>query len=79
MPELPEVETTCRGVEPHVTKQSIAQVHVYQPSLRWPIPQAVESLAGLRIERVFRRAKYLIFQKRAFFFGLIDIYRPSTW
>ena len=61
MPELPEVETTCRGVEPHVTQQDIAQVHVYQPSLRWPVPQAVKALAGVRIERVFRRAKYLIF------------------
>ncbi len=38
MPELPEVETTRRGIAPHVVGRRIAQLHVYDPRLRWPVP-----------------------------------------
>ncbi len=61
MPELPEVETTRRGIEPHVVGQQVTQVIVRQPQLRWPIPPELgEQLPGRRIESVERRAKYLL-------------------
>ena len=61
MPELPEVETTCRGIRPHLLGQRVDQVIVRDPRLRWPIsPLLAEQLPGQRIERVERRAKYLL-------------------
>lgn len=61
MPELPEVETTRRGIEPHVLGQKVSKVIVRQPMLRWPIPPALaRELPGRRIETVGRRAKYLL-------------------
>ncbi|MBY0485202.1 bifunctional DNA-formamidopyrimidine glycosylase/DNA-(apurinic or apyrimidinic site) lyase [Nitrosomonas sp.] len=61
MPELPEVETTRRGIAPHLLGRSIANVIIRNPSLRWPIPGNLpELLAGLTIQAVTRRAKYLL-------------------
>jgi len=61
MPELPEVETTCRGIRPHLIGQRVDDVVVRNPRLRWPIsPQLAEQLPGQTIERVERRAKYLL-------------------
>ncbi len=61
MPELPEVETTRRGIEPHLRGQRIERVVVRQPQLRWPIPDELGALlAGQQIERVERRGKYLL-------------------
>lgn len=61
MPELPEVETTRRGLSPHARKRRIVALHVYEPRLRWPVARELpEVLAGRRIERVGRRAKYLL-------------------
>ena len=61
MPELPEVETTCRGIAPHIVGRVFKQVIVRQPKLRWPVPETLaESLIGQRIEAVTRRAKYLL-------------------
>lgn len=61
MPELPEVETTRRGIEPHLLGRRIGAVTVRQPKLRWPIPIELPALLrGQRIERVERRAKYLL-------------------
>lgn len=60
MPELPEVETSCRGIRPHVVDQEILDVIVRQPMLRYPIPPLVEPLVGQRIEAVTRRGKYLL-------------------
>ena len=61
MPELPEVETTRRGIEPHLRGQRIMRVAVRQPRLRWPIPADLgDLLQGQVIERVERRAKYLL-------------------
>lgn len=61
MPELPEVETTRRGIEPHLLNQRVIQVIVRHPRLRWPIPEDLDiRLSGQSILAVERRAKYLI-------------------
>ena len=61
MPELPEVETTRRGVAPHAKKRRIVALAVYEPRLRWPVPRELpRAVAGARIEHVHRRAKYLL-------------------
>ncbi len=61
MPELPEVETTRRGIAPHLVGQVIAHAIIRNPSLRWPILNNLpEILAGLTIQTVTRRAKYLL-------------------
>jgi formamidopyrimidine-DNA glycosylase len=61
MPELPEVETTRRGIEPHVRGHTITEVVVRQRRLRWPIPDALpELLTGHELLGVDRRAKYLL-------------------
>jgi len=62
MPELPEVETTRRGVAPRVVGRRIAAVRVYDRRLRWPVPGGLARLLqGRTIERVDRRSKYLLF------------------
>ncbi len=61
MPELPEVETTRRGIAPHLIGQTVRAVHVRQPQLRWPVPAALlRELPGHVIEDVGRRGKYLL-------------------
>jgi formamidopyrimidine-DNA glycosylase len=61
VPELPEVETTRRGIAPHARQRRIAALAVYEPRLRWPVPRGLPALlAGQRITRVSRRAKYLL-------------------
>src|SRR4249919_506421 len=61
MPELPEVETTRRGLAPHLEGRRIAAVTLRRPDLRWPIPPEVaQQLPGQRIDAVRRRAKYLL-------------------
>ncbi|AMO58541.1 5-hydroxymethyluracil DNA glycosylase [Endozoicomonas montiporae] len=61
MPELPEVETTRRGIMPHIVGQTVDSVVVRNPKLRWPVPDNLpELLAGKVIESVSRRAKYLV-------------------
>ena len=61
MPELPEVETTRMGIEPHIQGQSVAEVIVRNPRLRWPVPDRLDDqLRGKVIEAVRRRAKYLL-------------------
>lgn len=63
MPELPEVETTCRGILPHVLGRTIRQVRVREPRLRWPIPSDLPArLQGRVVESLERRAKYLLFR-----------------
>lgn len=62
MPELPEVETTRRGIEPHVTGRTIVDLVVREPRLRWPVPGKLRKLlTGRSVDRVRRRAKYLLF------------------
>ena len=60
MPELPEVETTRRGVAPHVVGRIIAAVKVRERRLRWSVPRAVDKLAGAKVSGLTRRAKYLL-------------------
>jgi formamidopyrimidine-DNA glycosylase len=61
MPELPEVETTLRGLERPLAGRSIAAVVVRNPALRWPVPANLhELLAGRPIRSLSRRAKYLL-------------------
>lgn len=63
MPELPEVETTRRGVEPHTVGKCVTQVVVREPRMRWPVPAELpQLLQGQRIHAVERRAKYLLFR-----------------
>ena len=61
MPELPEVETTRRELEPRLVGRRVDRVLVRNPRLRWPIPpELVSRLEGRRILRLGRRAKYLL-------------------
>ena len=61
MPELPEVETTRRGIEPWLTGEVIEAVTVRDRRLRWPVPAGLEQrLEGLTIRRLRRRAKYIL-------------------
>ncbi len=60
MPELPEVETTRRGIAPYLEGQEITEVLVRQPRLRVPVPDDLaERLVGARVGELARRAKYL--------------------
>lgn len=66
MPELPEVETTRRGLAPHVEGRTVRAVVLRRPDLRWPIPDALRTqLPGQRILAVRRRAKYLLLDTAA--------------
>ncbi|HLM52973.1 MAG TPA: bifunctional DNA-formamidopyrimidine glycosylase/DNA-(apurinic or apyrimidinic site) lyase [Pseudoxanthomonas sp.] len=66
MPELPEVETTRRGLLPHVEGRRITTVTLRRPDLRWPIPSEITRLLpGQRIDSVRRRAKYLLMDTAA--------------
>ena len=61
MPELPEVETTRRGIAPYLEGQRVSRVIVRERRLRWPIPEDLDvRLSGQRILQVERRAKYLL-------------------
>lgn len=61
MPELPEVETSRRGISPHIIKKKITAIAIRQSQLRWPI---TENLAQLLVDKILlsvqRRAKYLL-------------------
>lgn len=61
MPELPEVETVRRGLEPHLSGARLKRVQQNRPDLRFPLPEHfVERLTGARITGLERRAKYLL-------------------
>ena len=61
MPELPEVETVRRGLAPVLAGARLARVEARRPDLRFPLPDGfVQRLTGARIERLDRRAKYLL-------------------
>lgn len=62
MPELPEVETTLRGIVPHIKNLSVKHVVLRRLDLRWPIPQDLTfHLVGEQLLNVTRRSKYLVF------------------
>ena len=66
MPELPEVETSRRGIAPWVEQQEVRNVIVRDRRLRWPVPDDIDNrLPGLQIRSVGRRAKYLLFDTDA--------------
>jgi formamidopyrimidine-DNA glycosylase len=61
MPELPEVETVRRGLEPAMTGHVIVRADVRRPDLRWPFPPRMAvRLTGQRVERLRRRSKYIL-------------------
>lgn len=63
MPELPEVETVRRGLEPVMAGRTVLKAENRRPDLRFPFPDRfAERLTGMRIERLDRRAKYLLFR-----------------
>ena len=66
MPELPEVETTRRGILPHIKGRQVLAVSVRQRKLRWPVSKQIERLLpGQRIAGVTRRGKYLLLHSEA--------------
>lgn len=62
MPELPEVETTRRGVEPHVCGAVMDEIIVRRRDLRQPVTKGIGALEGRKVLRVSRRSKYLLFE-----------------
>lgn len=60
MPELPEVETSVRGVSPYLVGQTLRQIIVRQPKLRWAVSAEIMSMQNATIQAIDRRAKYLI-------------------
>jgi formamidopyrimidine-DNA glycosylase len=65
VPELPEVETTRRGIAPHIVGQRVQKLVVREPRLRWPVPRELAPMVEKRtILDVTRRAKYLLLRNR---------------
>ena len=62
MPELPEVETSRRGIEPYLVGNSIEHLVVRQPKLRWPVSDELLRLSDKPVLSVQRRAKYLLIE-----------------
>jgi len=62
MPELPEVETTLRGIKPHIIGRKISEVTVRNRNLRWPVSRKVYSLAGSKFIHIKRRGKYILIE-----------------
>jgi len=60
MPELPEVETTTRGIRPYLLGQHIECFIIRERRLRWPISDAIDQLSGQKITDVYRRGKYIL-------------------
>ena len=62
MPELPEVETTRRGLEPRLSGKTLQAVKVRDERLRWPVPKNISAqLRGKKLLSIKRRGKYLLF------------------
>jgi formamidopyrimidine-DNA glycosylase len=63
VPELPEVETTKRGLEPLIINRKVLSAHIYKKKLRWVIPtHLIETLKQKTINNISRRAKYLLIE-----------------
>ena len=66
MPELPEVETSRRGITPHILKQAVNQVIIRQKQLRWTVPSSIcKILPSQIIQQVDRRGKYILLKTQA--------------
>jgi formamidopyrimidine-DNA glycosylase len=80
MPELPEVETVRRGLEPYVTGAHIDKVTLKRADLRTPFPEGfAKALEGATIERTARRAKYLLFRLSTGKTWLSHLGMTGTW
>ena len=74
MPELPEVETVCRSLRPHLLGRRIRRVQVLEPRLRVPVDvKSLQALSGQRIEAIERRAKYILIQLSGNFVWLFHL------
>ena len=62
MPELPEVETTRRGIQPYIEGHTVTKIVVRQPNLRWKVPDEIHAMEGASIISVQRRGKYLLLE-----------------
>lgn len=62
MPELPEVETSRRGIEPHLVGATILHAVVRNGRLRWPVSDEIHALSDKPVLSVRRRAKYLLLE-----------------
>lgn len=62
MPELPEVETSRRGIEPHLVGETILHAVVRNNRLRWPVSDEIHALSDKPVLSVQRRAKYLLLE-----------------
>lgn len=61
MPELPEVETTLRGIAPHIQQKIIKQIIIRNKNLRWQVPKELnQQLPGQKIQALTRRGKYIL-------------------
>jgi len=61
MPELPEVETTLRGIAPHIDQQTVSKIIIHNGSLRWPVDKTLPRiLKNQQLLKLQRRGKYLI-------------------
>jgi formamidopyrimidine-DNA glycosylase len=61
MPELPEVETTLRGLSPLITNKTVTRVNIYQENLRWKVPRHIPStIKNCKVKGIERRGKYLL-------------------
>ena len=61
MPELPEVETTLRGIAPHIDQQIVSKINIHNGSLRWPVDTSLPIvLKNQKLLQLLRRGKYLI-------------------
>ncbi|WP_411905061.1 DNA-formamidopyrimidine glycosylase family protein, partial [Salmonella enterica] len=67
MPELPEVETSRRGIEPQLVGATILHAHIRNGRLRWPVSDELYRLRDTHVLLVQRRAKYLL------------LYLPDGW
>lgn len=86
MPELPEVETTRRGIGPQIVGREVVRVDVYQRHLRWPIsPRLQNELRGQTVDALERRGKYLLLRSATgtliLHLGMTGNLRmvPATW
>jgi len=60
MPELPEVETTLRGIAPYLNKKTIKSISIREPRLRWPVSEELNTTRNLVVQDLTRRGKYIV-------------------
>ena len=60
MPELPEVETTLRGISPFLLNKKIKRIQVRQSKLRWPVPDDLRKAENQTVNTLYRRGKYIV-------------------